>query len=299
MAYPTVSAPYGFQPINRIGGNPYAGSTRLIPVDSGAVYDGDLVELLASGKCAVIASGSSVAQCLGVCVGVQYTNSSGQTVQAQYAPASGVTNVVAYVVDDPRALFKVAMVSSGTTIAGLGRTAVGQNTSVVLNAGVAASGDSQQAISTTTNTTNTLPIRIVDVVPETAVGADSYVEFIVKINTHTYNNTTGVIQFTQAGNYALEIMINSQPSSSNKNMYFYGEVNLGSGWTPVRYSGRTIPLLNIGQQQFNITSVNYWPVGTQVRIYLWGDATVSLKTADVDSTPPGTVTMPAVRLLLG
>ena len=95
MAYPTVSAPYGFQPINRIGGNPYAGSTRLIPVDSGAVYDGDLVEMLSSGKCAVIASGSSAAQCVGVCVGVQYTNSLGQTVQAQYAPASGVTNVVA------------------------------------------------------------------------------------------------------------------------------------------------------------------------------------------------------------
>ena len=48
MAYPTVSAPYGFRPINRIGGNPYAGSTRLVPVDSGAMYNGDLVELLAS-----------------------------------------------------------------------------------------------------------------------------------------------------------------------------------------------------------------------------------------------------------
>ena len=192
MAYPTVSSPYGFQPINRIGGNPYAGSTRLVPVDSGAVYDGDLVELLATGKCAVIASGSAAPQALGVCVGVQYTNSTGQTVQAQYAPASGVTNVVAYVVDDPTALFKVAVVSSGTTIASLGRTAVGQNTSVVTNAGNATTGDSKQAISSTTATTNTLPIRIVDVVPETATGSDTYVELVVKINTHTYNNTTGV-----------------------------------------------------------------------------------------------------------
>ena len=30
MAYPTVDRPYGFQPVNRIGGTPYAGSTRLI-----------------------------------------------------------------------------------------------------------------------------------------------------------------------------------------------------------------------------------------------------------------------------
>ena len=192
MAYPTVSAPYGFQPINRIGGNPYAGSTRLVPIDSGAMFDGDLVELLASGKCKVVADGTAAPQTLGVCVGVQYTNSLGQTVQAQYAPASGVTNAVAYVVDDPTALFKVAVVSSGTTIATLGRAAVGQNTSVVLNSGSTTTGNSAQAIDDTTNTTATLPIRIVDVVPETATGADAYVEMIVKINTHTYNNTTGI-----------------------------------------------------------------------------------------------------------
>lgn len=192
MAYPTVSAPYGFQPINRIGGNPYAGSTRLIPVDSGAVYDGDLVEMLASGACKVIASGTAAAQCVGVCVGVQYTNSSGQTVQAQYAPASGVTNVVAYVVDDPTALFKVAVVSSGTTMSTLTRADVGSNCTVALNSGNANTGDSAQAITTTTGITATYPIRIIDVVPETATSSTTYAEMIVKINTHSYNNTTGI-----------------------------------------------------------------------------------------------------------
>lgn len=192
MAYPTVSAPYGFQPLNRIGGTPYAGSTRLIPVDSGAVYDGDVVELLASGKCKVIASGTSAANTVGVCVGVQYTNSMGQTVQAQYAPASGVTNVVAYVVDDPTVLFKVVVCSSGTTVATLDRAAVGQNAEVILNSGNANTGDSAQAIDSTTAATATLPIRIIDVVPATATGADAYVEMIVKINTHAYNNTTGI-----------------------------------------------------------------------------------------------------------
>ncbi len=192
MAYPTVSAPYGFQPINRIGGVPYAGSTRLIPVDSGAVYDGDLVEMLSSGKCAVISSGSVSAQCVGVCVGVQYTNSSGQTVQAQYAPASGVTNVLAYVVDDPTALFKVAVVSSGTTMSTLTRAAVGLNVTVALNSGNANTGDSAQAITTTAAVTATYPIRIIDVVPETATSSTTYAEMIVKINTHSYNNTTGI-----------------------------------------------------------------------------------------------------------
>jgi len=192
MAYPTVDKPYGFQPVNRIGGKPYAGSTRLIPVDSGAVFDGDLVEMLASGKCAVISSGTSAAQCVGVCVGVQYTNSSGQTVQAQYAPSSGVTNVLAYVVDDPTALFKVAVVSSGTTMSTLTRAAVGQNAFVVLNSGNTNTGNSVQAIDDATDTTATYPIRIIDVVPETAVTSTTYVEMIVKINTHSYNNTTGI-----------------------------------------------------------------------------------------------------------
>lgn len=197
MAYPTVDKPYGFQPINRLGGTQYAGSTRLVPIvssgglSSAAMFDGDLVEMTSAGTCQVVSSGTAAPQALGVCVGVQYTNSLGQTVQAQYAPANS-QNAVAYVVDDPFALFKVVAVSSGTTVASLGRTAVGQNSSVILNAGVTASGDSQQAISTTTATTNTLPIRIVDVVPETATGADAYVEFIVKINTHTYLNTTGI-----------------------------------------------------------------------------------------------------------
>jgi hypothetical protein len=197
MAYPTVDKPYGFTPINRIGGTPYAGSTRLVPIvssgglTSAAMYNGDLVELTSAGTCQTISSGSAAPQALGVCMGVQYVNSLGQTVQAQYAPA-GAQNAVAYVVDDPYALFKVVAVSSGTTVAALGRTAVGQNSSVVLNSGSATTGDSAQAISTTTATTNTLPIRIVDVVPETATGADAFVELIVKINTHTYNNTTGI-----------------------------------------------------------------------------------------------------------
>jgi hypothetical protein len=49
MAYPTVSAPYGFQAINRVDGMPYSGATRLIPIDSAyntAIYAGDLVKIV-------------------------------------------------------------------------------------------------------------------------------------------------------------------------------------------------------------------------------------------------------------
>ena len=35
MAYPTVDAPYGLKPVNLVGGTPFAGATRMIPIASG------------------------------------------------------------------------------------------------------------------------------------------------------------------------------------------------------------------------------------------------------------------------
>ena len=48
MAYPTVSGPYGLQARNEIGGLPYAGSTRMIPIASGYnanLFYGQIVQL--------------------------------------------------------------------------------------------------------------------------------------------------------------------------------------------------------------------------------------------------------------
>ena len=198
MAYPTVDKPYGLQPINRIDGMPYAGAIRQIPVAAGfgtAIFDGDTVVINSDGylvKSTTTDSGNIV----GVCMGGQYVNSSGQTVQGQFIPALASTSTnlaLAYVVDDPMALFKVAVVTSGTTMGTAGRTVVGTNLALVLNAGNTTTGNSAFAVTLTgAGTTATLPIRVIDVVPETATAADTYTELLVKINTHQYNNTTGV-----------------------------------------------------------------------------------------------------------
>jgi len=198
MAYPTVSAPYGLKPVNRIDGMPYAGAFRQIPVAASfatAIFFGDTVQIDSTGY--LIASTSTNAGTIvGVCVGGQYVNSSGQTVQGQYLPASISTSTnpaYAYVIDDPMALFKVAVVSSGTTMSSAGRTVVGTNLALVLNAGSTTTGDSAFAVTLTgAGTTATIPIRVIDVVPETATAADTYTELLVKINAHQYNNTTGV-----------------------------------------------------------------------------------------------------------
>ena len=198
MAYPTVSAPFGLQPINRIDGMPYAGAIRQIPVAAGfgtAIFDGDTVVINSDGylvKSTTTDSGNIV----GVCVGGQYVNSSNQTVQGQFIPALASTSTnlaLAYVVDDPMALFKVAVVTSGTTMGTAGRTVVGSNLALVLNAGNTTTGNSAFAVTLTgAGTTATIPIRVIDVVPETATAADTFTELLVKINTHQYNNTTGV-----------------------------------------------------------------------------------------------------------
>jgi len=197
MAYPTVSAPYGLEPVNSLDGKPYAGAIRQIPVAAGfatAIFNGDTV-LLSDGyliKSTATNSGGIV----GVCVGGQYVNSNGQTVQGQYIPASASTAsnlAYAYVVDDPNALFKVAVLTSGTTMGTASRADVGSNVPLVVNAGSTITGNSAFGVTLTgAGTTSTIPVRVIDVVPETATAADTYVELLVKINTHQYNNTTGV-----------------------------------------------------------------------------------------------------------
>jgi hypothetical protein len=90
-------------------------------------------------------------------------------------------------------LFKVAVVSSGTTIGDLAQTDIGANVAGVNNAGDSTTSKSLCAISDTSATTNTLPFRIVGLVEETKNTSGGYTEAYVKWNAgHQYNNTTGV-----------------------------------------------------------------------------------------------------------
>jgi hypothetical protein len=199
MAYPTVSAPYGFKPINRVDGNVYAGATRQYEIDPAAnLFNGQLVQIV-SGK--VLPYGPSpipgtVVRPVGVFVGAQYTNSMGQTIQGQYYPA-GAANGIAYIVVDPQAAYQVVVLSSGgagtvvsdvTTSASIGKNmdvwdaAVGNTTSGDSSSGVHAGSES---------TSPDLPVKVIDVVPATKT-ATGYPELIVKINVTQFDNATGV-----------------------------------------------------------------------------------------------------------
>jgi hypothetical protein len=205
MAYPSVTAPYGLIPINLIGGQVFASATRQIPIASNsatAIYYGDVVKLADTGLL-VKDTGTDAATPVGVLLGVSYTDPVyGKTFRQYYPGNVNASDIVAYVQDDPDALFKVAVVSTGTTIGYVNRTAVGNNAQLVQNSGSTITGNSGVAILATTATTNTYPIRIIDVVPETAIAGypGSYTEVIVKWNEpttgavggHQYRQATGV-----------------------------------------------------------------------------------------------------------
>ena len=196
MAYPTIDKPYGLKPVNLIGGQVFAGSTRLMAIASGegtSIFFGDAVKL--SGGYITRETAGSAMSVAGVFMGCTYTDpNSNQKVFKQYFPAGTVAaDIKAYVCDDPDALFKVAVVSGTTVISGLTQTAVGLNAPLVNNTGSTITGDSLIALSTSTATNGALPVRIVDVVPDTANSLGSYTEVIVKWNfgMHQYYSAVG------------------------------------------------------------------------------------------------------------
>ena len=201
MAYPSVQGPYGFLPINLIGGQVFAGSTRNMEIASGYssnIFYGDFVKRVVGGTIEKD-TGTTANTPAGVFLGCFYTAANGTPTRSQYYPASQTivsgTKIYAIVADDPDTLFKVAVCSSGVVMATVTQNALGTNMSVLATAGSTTTGNSSYSVlSTSPATTNTFPVRVIDLVPETSPTPTTYSELIVKINfgIHQYNNATGL-----------------------------------------------------------------------------------------------------------
>jgi hypothetical protein len=206
MAYPTIEKPYGFKPINLIGGQVFAGATRKMRIASAyatSIGYGDLLVRVDDGTVARSAATTAkpTGGFAGVFLGCEFINPSTGQLQFQQNFVGGTTvttgYITAYVCDDPDTLFQVAVVSGTTVVTGVQFTSVGNNATIVNNTAITAAGNSQVALLDSTATTDTLPIRIVDVVPDTAFisgGNTLYPEVIVKINfgMHAYDTAVGV-----------------------------------------------------------------------------------------------------------
>jgi len=193
MAYPTVSAPTGLNPVNRVDFMPYAGATRQLPIASTyntAIYNGDVVMIKGGNVIKSTVTIDSTADntanlTYGVFMGVQYVNGQSQTVQAQYYPGNAAaSSAIAYVVDDPMAAFKVAITYSGnTTITTANSSIVGTNQTLRQGTGSATTGDSAVSLIAPvigSGNSTLAPVRVIAVVPETATGTNAYTEVIVK-----------------------------------------------------------------------------------------------------------------------
>jgi hypothetical protein len=181
MAYPVVSAPYGLLPQNLIGGQVFAGSTRMYNIQYGYATDifyGDFV-VLSRGFAtrASVASGTGLNQTVGIFLGCTFTNpTTKQKLFSQYWPASTAAgDCQAFILDDPDAVFKAVVCSSGTTIASGAMAMIGTNVSAINNTGNTNTGNSANAVLAPSDTpvTTTLPLRVIGLVPDTAVSLGS------------------------------------------------------------------------------------------------------------------------------
>lgn len=237
MAYPTISAPYGLKPVNLQGGRVFSGSTRMIPIPMGAsnsFYNGDVVGIangaLTTLSANYVAGGtwsSSAGGALGVFVGAEYTNSSntgvpigpiyGKNRYQFWAGGTNANDAVGYVVDDPLAYFRVAVLAqpqagvsntAATTIGYMSESFVGSNAYIVSAsvAGSAATGDSgfgvsganpsvSSSIAGNNKLTGSAALRVVQLVPDTAVTAVGTVNTAVTsatASTVVLNSVTGI-----------------------------------------------------------------------------------------------------------
>ena len=189
MAYPIIDAPYGVKPINLIGGQVFAGSTRNLPISYNygtAIYYGDLVTLGTTGSNAgfIVPAATSTSLTsggtIGVFLGCYYTNpTTKQRQYAQYYPGSVTAgDITAIVADDPDQVFKMAAVASAssTTISSFPSAMVGLNAVLNTPVGSTTSGNSGAglvAANTTTAVGSGGAFRILNLVPDTQISTSA------------------------------------------------------------------------------------------------------------------------------
>lgn len=199
MANPNT--PYGLRPYAHRSGAPYNGAVRTYYVPSGngaALYLGDPVQIVTNSsdgngvQTAEIASAGGGTYVLGVFMGI--TNNAGTATipllqsQTPYLAASQAAYIS--VCDDPDILYAIQEDSvGGALVSG----ASGRNADLVAGSGSTVTNQSGWMLdSSTLNTTNTLQMRIVQLLQETDNAVGNYAKWLTMINLNTFRNLTGV-----------------------------------------------------------------------------------------------------------
>lgn len=222
MAYPIVSAPYGYKPVNLIGGQVYAGSTRNMPIQynsTNPIYFGDLVYLNA-GYADLITyplNTTSGHLTVGVFMGCYYTNpTTKQRLYSQYYPGAVLAgDITAIVADDPDIVIQcaVATTASSGVIGSASSLLVGSNMVGTTTLGSASTGNGTGAVvAASAAGASTAGFRVLSLVPDTQISTSAtYVSGTgttslvvsgltvgqyIPVGTDVYNLVGGQLQFT-------------------------------------------------------------------------------------------------------
>jgi len=185
-------APSGLRYVGSLAGTT---SMRVRPyifavTDATAAYVGDVVKLTGENEAStvdfqnypVIAQAAATDEGLvGVVVGFEPNPSDLNSIYRKT-----LTNRVAYVCDDPWAIFEVQ--ADGTYAAAY----VGENADIVVAAGSAYTGVSGMELDVSDHKAATAQLRILGVVPRADNEIGDYTKLLVMINEHIYKRTAGV-----------------------------------------------------------------------------------------------------------
>lgn len=277
MAYPTVDKPYGYKPVNLIGGQPFAGSTRMYSVgynNSAAIFYGDPVTL--SGGNLVIptlpVNSTAANNTIGIFLGCYFTNpATKQRLYSQYLPANTLAgDITAIVADDPDIVLRCAVtalagstvISSANTI-NIGSNLVG-NSSVT---GSTATGNSANGvIAATAAGASTAGFRVLQLATDTQVSyGGTYVSgtgttslgvsglavgTVLPIGTEVFNVVFGGLQYT--GSFLTSS--STVTTTGTTTLTVTASTTAVSGSVAVVVTPEVLVKLNFGVHRYNIAA---------------------------------------------
>ena len=188
-----VSEKFGLRPYRKLDGTPLVGAQNRYTIASGhttAIYQGDMVIPLASGNIDRHTAGNATA-ILGVFNGCFYTDPTTQkpTYRNYYPGSIAASDITAFVVDDPDAVFLVDADAAFT------RAGLFANYSVTNTTGVTQTGLSKVQLDVSTaNTPSTFAVQAIDISqdPDNSDTSTSNANILARINNHFFRSGTGV-----------------------------------------------------------------------------------------------------------
>ena len=188
-----VSEKFGLRPYRKLDGTPLVGAQNRYTIASGqttAIFQGDMVIPLANGNIDRHTAGTSAAV-VGVFNGCFYTDPTTQkpTYRNYYPGGIAASDITAFVVDDPDAVFLVDANAAFT------RAGLFANYSVTNTTGVTQTGLSKVQLNVATaGTATTFAVQAIDISqdPDNSDTATSNANILVRINNHFFRSGTGV-----------------------------------------------------------------------------------------------------------